>query len=113
MPAAYSVPDFCSLSNPYHPNLLSRLLVTYKNSLFGFHLIFRVHGSAVWKASLPAVFSTLILLAYVEIWGKDIEENYLTRVTENVYTIGAFISFFSFLLTFRLNFAYARVSSSV
>lgn len=83
-------------------------MITYEDSLFGFRLIFRVHGSAVWKASLPALFSTLMLLLYIKISGGTIEDNHLNRVTENVYTIGAYIAFFGTLLTFRLNFAYSR-----
>ena len=86
-------------------------MIAYKDSLFGFHLIFRVHGSAVWKASLPALLSTFILLVYELLSEFGIENNYLNRITEHVYTITAYVSFFSFLLTFRLNFAYQRVST--
>jgi len=99
-------------------------------------------GSAVWKASLPALFSTLVLLLYLYRDGGDMnirenEENRLVNRTYFVpeflysveycsrpagisynhtffsiaepYAIGAYIAFFSFLLTFRLNFAYQRV----
>lgn len=59
-------------------------MITYDNSLFGFSLIFRVHGSAVWKASLPALFSTLGLLLYVLLSGNPIDDNEKIRVTEGM-----------------------------
>ena len=63
-----------------------------------------MHGSPVYKAAIPTFFSTgfLILLAYADT-ALDNEKS-----VQHPYTIGAFIAFFSFLLTFRLNFAYQR-----
>jgi len=83
-------------------------MITYKNSLFGFSLIFHVHGSALWQAMVPALLSTLVLLIIVYTTEAPIENSVDSRLTDHVYTIGAYIAFFSFLLTFRLNFAYQR-----
>ena len=49
-------------------------MIQYENSLFGFSLIFRVHGSALWKAVAPALISTGILLIYVYSTGFDVNE---------------------------------------
>jgi hypothetical protein len=44
-------------------------MIVYADSLFGFHLIFRVHGSAVWKACVPALISSIGMLLYDYIYG--------------------------------------------
>ena len=88
-------------------------MITYKTSNFGFNLILRVHGSAVWKAFLPALFSTGVLPLYLYLAGWEVEKNTIyndNKFMDHPYVIGAFIAFFSFLLSFRLNYAYQRVS---
>jgi hypothetical protein len=79
-------------------------MIVYQSGMFGMRNLLRVHGSPVYKVLAPTTFSTLFLLfmAYVR---YDLEE---VRSVQHPYSIGAFIGFFSFLLTFRLNFAYGR-----
>jgi hypothetical protein len=79
-------------------------MILYQSGMFGMRNLLRVHGSPVYKVVAPTAFSTLFLLfmAYVR---YDLEE---VRSVQHPYGIGAFIGFFSFLLTFRLNFAYGR-----
>ena len=49
-------------------------MIIYNKNLFGYSLVFRVHGSALWKAGLPALFSTSMLLAYVYATDFDVNE---------------------------------------
>ena len=78
-------------------------MIQYENSSFGFRNLLRVHGSPVYKVVFPTLMSTafLVLLDFLR-------ENDDERTVEHPYAIGAFVGFFSFLLTFRLNFAYSR-----
>jgi len=80
-------------------------MITYESDLFGVNLLARVHGSAVYKNVLPALFSTGILLIIEYTHSRPFRED---RIVEHPYGVGAFIGFFSFLLAFRLNFAYQR-----
>ncbi|KAL7562992.1 hypothetical protein ACA910_018629 [Epithemia clementina (nom. ined.)] len=78
-------------------------MIQYENSSFGFLNLLRVHGSPVYKVLLPTFLSTGFLLV-LDYFRKD--DGY--RFVQHPYAIGAFVGFFSFLLTFRLNFAYSR-----
>ena len=69
---------------------------------FGLGHLTRVHGSAVYKTFLPSVFSTLVLVAIHNYRQED------DKIIEHPYAVGAFVSFFAFLLTFRLNYGYQR-----
>jgi hypothetical protein len=72
----------------------------------GLQNLIRIHGSAAYKCVVPAVLSTLVLLGY-EIVLYDPQEQRIDAV-DHPNAIGAFVAFFSFLLTFRLNYAYSR-----
>ena len=78
-------------------------MIVYDSSSFGFRNLLRVHGSPVYKAVFPTLFSTSFVLLYDYITDDDGE-----KVLQHPFAIGAFVGFFSFLLTFRLNFAYSR-----
>jgi len=83
-------------------------MILYEQGLFGLTNLSRVHGSAVYKVIIPSAFSTGMLLIYNH---AAFEEQWKTRyehVFQNPYAVGAIVGFFSFLLTFRLNFAYGR-----
>lgn len=88
-------------------------MILYQHSSFGFKSLTRVQGSAVCKAILPALLSTVILIVAVYGFDLPIKDNGLTRVTRHPYAIQAVIAFFTFLITFRANFAYHRVSASL
>jgi hypothetical protein len=79
-------------------------MIVYQSSVFGLRNLLRVNGSPVYKVFIPTFFSTgfLLLLAWIDSKLSD------ERSVQHPYSIGAFIGFFSFLLTFRLNFAYQR-----
>jgi predicted membrane chloride channel (bestrophin family) len=80
-------------------------MIIYESGSLGLSKLGRVHGSAVYKVFLPALFSTGILLVYEY---SPFDPTNEEGLAQNPYTIGAYIGFFSFLLTFRLNFAYQR-----
>lgn len=79
-------------------------MIVYQSGMFGIWNLFRMHGSPVYKVALPTIGSTafLLFLAYVD------TEFDRKRDIQHPYPLTAFIGFFSFLLTFRLNFAYQR-----
>lgn len=83
-------------------------MIIYSKNYMGLRTITRVHGSAVYKAVIPALCSTMILLFTVFIRGFDIADNDIIRVTKDPYVITVLVSFFTFLITFRANFAYGR-----
>jgi predicted membrane chloride channel (bestrophin family) len=80
-------------------------MIIYESGSLGLSKLGRVHGSAVYKVIFPALFSTCMVLVF-EYSGFDPTNE--KGSVHNPYTIGAYIGFFSFLLTFRLNFAYQR-----
>jgi hypothetical protein len=86
-------------------------MIVYHQELFGFHLLTRAHGSAVYKAGLPAAISTSILL--IGYYGFDQPTGDDVTIIQHSYAIGVFIAFFTYLVTFRANFAYGRVSECV
>jgi len=80
----------------------SSIMITYQSTFLGLESLKRVHGSAVYKTFIPAMLSTLYLILVDQF--RTTEE----AVVEQVYAVGAFVAFFSFLLTFRLNYGYQR-----
>ena len=85
-------------------------MITYQSHLFGLPLLTRAHGSAVYRAVIPSLLSTAILLIGVYVFDNPIDENQVDPVIKQNFAIGAFIGFFTFLVTFRASFAYGRVS---
>lgn len=80
-------------------------MIQYENSSFGFLNLLRIQGSPVYKVALPTCLSTGLLL-FLDI--ARARNDYDDPVVKHSYAVGAFIGFFSILLTFRLNFAYSR-----
>ena len=91
-------------------------MIPYEGGLFNIHLLFRVHGSAVYKAVIPSLLSTILyLLIYFfypradEISISDTDDQYAFN---DPYAIAVFIGIFIFLLTFRVNYSYNRFSEA-
>ena len=91
-------------------------MIPFEGGLFNIHLLFRVHGSAVYKAVIPSLLSTkLYLLIYFfypranEIPMSDSDDQYAFN---DPYAIAVFIGIFIFLLTFRVNYSYSRFSEA-
>ena len=87
-------------------------MIPYEGGLYNFHLLFRVHGSAVYKSVIPALLSTnLYLLVYFfypradEIAISDSDDQY---AFDDPYAIAVIIGVFTFLLTFRVNDSYRK-----
>lgn len=70
-------------------------MIVYQSGMFGLRNLLRMHGSPVYKVIIPTAFSTgfLLLLHYVR---TNLDDE---RSVQHPYSIGAFIGFFSFLLT--------------
>lgn len=86
-------------------------MIEYADEVFGLGSLTRVHGSAVARAVIPALVSTLLLVVAVQVFGIPIEENGERRVTEHPYVFQVLIAAITFLITYRANFAYQRVST--
>lgn len=77
-------------------------MITYDSGTFGLTLLRRTHGSALYKAILPSLISTLCAGIYNKYRKSD------QPIARNADTIALLVIFFSLLLTFRLNYAYQR-----
>lgn len=81
-------------------------MIVYERGAGGFLDLFRIHGSAGYKALFPALFSTACLALFWVFWPQS--PVLYDRVIIHPYAVAALIGFISYLLTFRLNFAYGR-----
>jgi len=80
-------------------------MIKYDAGSFGFAILFRLHGSAVFKSIFPALISSalfLILYFYADIYQNRFVLMY------HPYPMTALIAALTFLLAFRANFAYNR-----
>ena len=79
-------------------------MIVYQSGIFGLRNLLRMNGSPVYKVAVPTSVSTIFLLFLA-----SVETTYdRQRDIKHPYPLTAFIGFFSFLLTFRLNYAYQR-----
>lgn len=79
-------------------------MIPYDKNFLGLNLIFRVHGSPIYRAAIPGIISTLIFLL-IEIYISVQDED---KVLSHPYGIGVLISSVSFLIVFRANYGYQR-----
>jgi len=82
-------------------------MIRYYNGLFGLWMMFRLHGSAAFRALIPSSISVAILLGIF--YGGDVllmprNDDWLSHP----YAIGAMMVAFTFLLTFKNTFSYNR-----
>lgn len=91
--------DGVAASSHNESDLANRRMITYHRSPFGLALLFRLHGSAVYRAMLPALVSVLI---YCLIHGDE------SRELNHPYAIGVLVANVTFLLVFRVQIAYGR-----
>jgi hypothetical protein len=85
-------------------------MIVYDSDALGLGILLRVHGSAVYKALLPALFSTFLLAAIESLvpWCALYFDSPGCTPLSHPYVIGVLISFVGFLLTFRLSYSYSR-----
>jgi len=81
-------------------------MIIYSSDLFGLKQLTIWHGSAVFRAIVPAMFSTGMLFAYGRLWPENDDD---AADVLHPYVMTVFITSFSFLLAFRLNYSYQRV----
>jgi predicted membrane chloride channel (bestrophin family) len=79
-------------------------MIPYDKNFLGLNLIFRVHGSPIYRAAIPGIISTLIFLC-IEIYISVQDED---KVLSHPYGVGVLISSVSFLIVFRANYGYQR-----
>jgi hypothetical protein len=86
-------------------------MIKYTSGAYGFRMLFRLHGSAAFKALTPALLSTAVYVAFYHVFPgiHEVDEN---RIFDHPYPLAALISAFSFMLTFKASFSYNRVSLS-
>mmetsp|Transcript_5464 Transcript_5464/g.16147 ORF Transcript_5464/g.16147 Transcript_5464/m.16147 type:complete len:660 (+) Transcript_5464:436-2415(+) len=82
-------------------------MITYRRSLFGLNLIFRVHGSAVYRSILPSLCGVVIYLA-IRLPDQDGDDSKRNDDVSHPYALGVLIASTTFLLVFRANQGYAR-----
>jgi hypothetical protein len=78
-------------------------MITYDGGAFGYRLLFRLHGSAVFKSLTPALLSSIIYILLYSF--SDLNED---QIFDHPYPMAALVTAFSFLLVFRANFSYNR-----
>jgi len=81
-------------------------MITYPRSAFGYGLIFRAHGSAVYRSMLPSFLSLGLYFLYrkYNIESVGFGENDVLHP----YAVGVLVSTATFLIIFKLNQAYNR-----
>jgi len=87
-------------------------MIVYQRQLFGFDLLFRFHGSALARALVPAITSTVLMLIFYYAFDLDLSESNDWNVNTDPYPLTTLLVAFTFLLTFRATFSYNRVSTS-
>ena len=78
-------------------------MIKYKKGIFGLNLLFRMHGSAIYRAVVPATLSSLIFCAWSLEWEKPPQSELL-----HPYAAGVIIGGITFLLVFRVTQSYGR-----
>jgi predicted membrane chloride channel (bestrophin family) len=81
-------------------------MITYIGGSFGFNVLFRVHGSAVYKSLTPALLSSVVYLMLYRVVGFSYTES--PPLFLNPYPITALVASYTFLLIFRANYSYNR-----
>ena len=82
-------------------------MIPYTKTFLGFNLIFRLHGSPVYRACLPGLISVgvyYLLETYYKVGEEWDEVGYIAHP----YGVGVLISSVSFLIIFRANYGYQR-----
>mmetsp|Transcript_24461 Transcript_24461/g.36490 ORF Transcript_24461/g.36490 Transcript_24461/m.36490 type:complete len:614 (-) Transcript_24461:176-2017(-) len=84
-------------------------MIPYEKSFLGLGLMFRIHGSPIWKAAIPGLMSTIFfILIEIYISNQDGEGEQSNSVLSHPYGVGVLISSISFLIVFRANYGYQR-----
>lgn len=81
-------------------------MIDYFKGIYGINLLFRVHGSSLFKGSLVGLVSVLVYLAIELQWnkGRDLNDDDLGHP----YGVGVLVGSVSFVIIFRANYGYQR-----
>ena len=79
-------------------------MIDYFKGVYGVNLLFRIHGSALYKGALAGILSLLICLAIQLRWNLHSRSGDL----DHPYGVGVLISSVSLLIVFRANHGYQR-----
>ena len=80
-------------------------MINYHRSAFGWNLLFRVHGSAVYRACLPGLIALIIFFMFRYFC---VDCNQYENTIEHPYVIGVVVGGITFLIVFRASSSYAR-----
>eukprot|EP00567_Pseudictyota_dubia_P001625 CAMPEP_0197466698 /NCGR_PEP_ID=MMETSP1175-20131217/65181_1 /TAXON_ID=1003142 /ORGANISM="Triceratium dubium, Strain CCMP147" /LENGTH=606 /DNA_ID=CAMNT_0043002747 /DNA_START=314 /DNA_END=2134 /DNA_ORIENTATION=- len=81
-------------------------MIEYTKGAYGLNLLFRVHGSAVYKATIPGIISALLYVLLFYLWDPPKEGD--DRALNHPYAIGVLVTSITFLIVFRANNGYQR-----
>jgi predicted membrane chloride channel (bestrophin family) len=82
-------------------------MIVYSSDYFGLLTLLSLNGSAAYRAFLPALFSTIMVVVYKFTWGEG-QMGSLHDLTVHPYVIAIYAMAFSLVLNFRLNYSYQR-----
>jgi len=89
-------------------------MITYTRSAFGWKLIFRAHGSAVYRSVLPSLVAVALYFIFRQ-YNNDpaecLEEDRKNGDCQDVvhpYAVGVLVTTSTFLIVFKLNQSYNR-----
>lgn len=83
-------------------------MITYEGTLFNIHLLFRIHGSAVYKAIVPTFVSTAFYFAVRYNYPNAGEIPTKKEFFQHPYAIGVVMGAYTFMLAFRVTHSYSR-----
>lgn len=78
-------------------------MIKYTKGIFGLNLLLRVHGSAIYRAVLPATLGSAVFSGIAFGWDQDPKTELL-----HPYAAGVLIGGITFLLIFRVTQSYGR-----
>ena len=78
-------------------------MIKYNKGIFGLNLLLRVHGSAIYRAILPAALASVVFCGIKFGWNPPFESELL-----HPYATGVLIGGITFLLVFRMTHSYGR-----
>ena len=82
-------------------------MIVYGHGSKIYQTLFRIHGSALYKGTIPAVFSTTILLI-LKFFTEEPTHELEYRWFAHPYPIASMVAAFTFLLSFKCSFSYNR-----
>jgi len=83
-------------------------MITYDRSAFGLDLIFRAHGSAVYRSVLPSLVAVALFFLFRHYNTDSVGEGGDAGDVLHPYAVGVLVTTSTFLIVFKLNQSYSR-----